>query len=276
METKNNLTITEMLSKAFYLCKDNFWEILKVIGIYIIPSIIILIIALISLFSGLVISIMFSAATSYENIIPSSIGIGSVLLIIPITFVIALISGFGSLVIGKILDEANKENKITWKEASKYIWDKKWSALGLNIIIFFMLFAFFILLTLLTALILLITFGIGAIIMIPLIIALIFIVAPFTSLINSIFIVRDLSITESIGEAFSLFKKGEFWKNIGILASIAGISLGAGLVLYVLQLIPLLGFFIGILGQSLIGAYVFAYLNVFTLNKTDKVSEFNL
>ena len=34
METKNNVTITDMLSRAFYLCKNNFLEILKVIGIY--------------------------------------------------------------------------------------------------------------------------------------------------------------------------------------------------------------------------------------------------
>lgn len=276
METKNNVTITDMLSRAFYLCKDNFWEILKVIGIYIIPSIAVLVIALISLFSGIFISMMFTSLSSYQNIISSTIGVGSILLMIITIFIITLISGFGSLVIAKILDEANKENKITWKEATKYVWGKKWSALGLNILLFLMIFSFFVVLIFLTLLISIITFGFGAIIMIPLAIALFLIVTPFSGLVNAIFIVRDLNAIESIGEAFALFKKGSFWRSIGVLASIAGISVIAAIILYVLQRIPVLGFFIGILGQSIINAYVFAYLNIFSFDGNKKIREFNL
>lgn len=276
METKNNVTITDMLSRAFYLCKNNFLEILKVIGIYIIPSIVILVIALISLFSGIFISMMFTSLSSYQNIISSTIGVGSILLMIIIIFIITLISGFGSLVIAKILDEANKENKITWKDATKYVWNKKWAALGLNILIFLMTFSFFIVVVFLTVLISVITFGIGALIMIPLMIGSFLIVSPFSALINAMFIVRDLSVTQSIGEAFSVFSKGSFWRSIGVLASIGGIIAIAAIVLYALQSIPILGFFIGILGQPLIGAYMFAYLNIFSFDGNKKISEFNL
>ena len=276
METKNNVTITDMLSRAFYLCKNNFLEILKVIGIYIIPSIVILVIALISLFSGIFISMMFTSLSSYQNIISSTIGVGSILLMIIIIFIITLISGFGSLVIAKILDEANKENKITWKDATKYVWSRKWSALGLNILIFLMTFSFFIVLIFLTVLISIITFGFGAIIMIPLMIGSFLIVSPFSALINAMFIVRDLSVTQSIGVSFSIFSKGSFWRSIGVLASIGGIIAIAAIVLYALQSIPILGFFIGILGQPLISAYMFAYLNIFSFDRNKKISEFNL
>lgn len=270
MQIKNNLTITEILSRAFYLCKDNFFEILKVIGIYVIPSSVLLIVTFFSLFSSI-----FSTTVDLENISEPAIGIGSILLIAIIIFVITLISEFGSLVIAKILDEANKKNKITWKDATKYIWNKKWSALGLNILIFLILICFFIVLTFLTVLISVVTFGFGAIIMIPLAIALVFISMTFSILINSMFIVRDLNATKAIAESFRVFKKGNFWGSIKVLASIGGVSIIAAIVLYVLQLIPLLGFFIGIIGQYLINAYVFAYLNIFTFDRINKISEFN-
>lgn len=277
MENKNNMTIFDMLSKAFYLCKDNILEILKVIGIYIIPSIVILIVTFISLFSGIFVSMIFATMASYEKIISSTIGLVSILLMLIIICFIALMSGFGGLVIARILDEGNKGNKITWKEATKYVWSKKWSALGLNILLFLMLFSFFVVVIFLTALISIITFGIGAIIMIPLALALFFIVTPFSILCNSIFIVRDLTATQSIGEAFLLFKTGGFWKSVGVLASIGGVSALSAIILYVLQLIPILGFFIGIVGQSLINAYAFAYLNIFSFNNnTDKISNLNL
>lgn len=275
MQIKNNLTITEILSRAFYLCKDNFFEILKVIGIYVIPSNVLLIVTFFSLFSSIFIFLMFSTTLDLENIIEPTMGIGSILLMAIIIFLITLISGFGSLVIAKILDEANKNNKITWKDATKYIWNKKWSALGLNILIFLILICFFIVLTFLTVLISVITFGFGAIIMIPLAIAIVLISIQFSILINSMFIVRDLNATEAIAESFRVFKKGSFWRNIRVLVSIGGISIIAAIVLYVLQLIPLLGFFIGIIGQCLINAYVFAYLNIFIFDRINEISEFN-
>lgn len=276
MESKNNITITEMLSRAFYLLKNNFLEVLKVIGIYTIPSIIVLGIAFISLFSGVFISMMFKSMSSYENIISSAIGGGSILLMMIIIFIISLISGFGNLVIAKILDEANKENKITWKEATRYVWNKKWSALWLNILIFLMTSLFFIVIIFLTIFISVITFGFGAIIMVPLMIATFLIISPFSSLMNSMFIVRDLNATKSIGEAFSIFNKGSFFRSIGVLASIGAISIISAIVIYALQGIPLLGFFIGILGQSLISAYTFAYLNIYSFDRIKKIEEFNL
>ena len=269
MQEKNNLTISEMLSRAFYMCKDNILEILKALGVYIIPSIIIPIIASIALFSSLFFSLSFSVATEFEELFIPAIGVGSILGFLIITIIVCLIGGFGNLVIGKILDDGNKGNFVSWKSATKYIWDKKWSALGLNILIFLMFSAFFIVVVFLAILLSIITLGFGAIIIVPLVIAIFFVIGQLPTLMNSMLIVKDLGAIEAIGETFLLFKKGEFWKNVGILSAISGISLGVGLVLFMLEFIPILGFFITLVGSFLMNTYAFAYLNVFSLDRSN-------
>ena len=45
-------------------------------------------------------------------------------------------------IITKILDDANKGNEVSWRFANKYVWKRKWSILGLNILVWLMTFAF--------------------------------------------------------------------------------------------------------------------------------------
>lgn len=275
-ERKIHLSVSEMLSRAFNLCKNNVLEILKVIGIFIIPTIVVLFGVIIGIVFSSLINISYSYSYSYsyfDEAIPF-IGIGTIFLIILIALISSVLMLYANGIITKILDDANKGNEVSWRSANKYVWKRKWSILGLNILVWLMTFAFVVVIALLTMLLALLTVGIGLIILIPLIIAIIVIVTPLTSLFTSMLIVRDLTITEAIGETFMLFKKGYFWSTIGKLAAISGITIGIGLVLAIIQVIPLVGIVIAIIGQYSIQAYTISYLNILSLDRSNIVENF--
>ena len=185
-----------------------------------------------------------------------------------VSFAVGIIALFGSLVIIKILDDANKGNEVSWKSATRYVWDKKWGALGLNILVYLMFILAMIVLLILFFILSFITLGIGLIILIPLFIAIIVVASPLLYLFNSTFLVRDLGVTDSIRETFLLFRKGYFWSTIGRLAAISGISMGIGVVLALLQLIPIIGIIVATIGQYIVLSYVSAYLNIFVLDRS--------
>lgn len=275
-ERKIHLSVSEMLSRAFNLCKNNVLEILKVIGIFIVPTIVVLFGVIIGIVFSSLINISYSYSYSYsyfDEAIPF-IGIGTIFLIILIALISSVLMLYANGIITKILDDANKGNEVSWRSANKYVWKRKWSILGLNILVWLMTFAFVVVIALLTMLLALLTVGIGLIILIPLIIAIIVILTPLTSLFTSMLIVRDLTITETIGETFMLFKKGYFWSTIGKLAAISGITIGIGLVLAIIQVIPLVGIVIAIIGQYSIQAYTISYLNILSLDRSNIVENF--
>lgn len=275
-ERKIHLSVSEMLSRAFNLCKNNVLEILKVIGIFIVPTIVVLFGVIIGIVFSSLINISYSYSYSYsyfDEAIPL-IGIGTIFLIILIALISSVLMLYANGIITKILDDANKGNEVSWRSANKYVWKRKWSILGLNILVWLMTFAFVVVIALLTMLLALLTVGIGLIILIPLIIAIIVILTPLTSLFTSMLIVRDLTITETIGETFMLFKKGYFWSTIGKLAAISGITIGIGLVLAIIQVIPLVGIVIAIIGQYSIQAYTISYLNILSLDRSNIVENF--
>ncbi|MDY4606040.1 hypothetical protein [Clostridium tertium] len=275
-ERKIHLSVSEMLSRAFNLCKNNVLEILKVIGIFIVPTIVVLFGVIIGIVFSSLINISYSYSYSYsyfDEAIPF-IGIGTIFVIILIALISSVLMLYANGIITKILDDANKGNEVSWRSANKYVWKRKWSILGLNILVWLMTFAFVVVIALLTMLLALLTVGIGLIILIPLIIAIIVILTPLTSLFTSMLIVRDLTITETIGETFMLFKKGYFWSTIGKLAAISGITIGIGLVLAIIQVIPLVGIVIAIIGQYSIQAYTISYLNILSLDRSNIVENF--
>lgn len=270
-ERKNNLFITEILSRAFNLCIDNFLEILKVIGIFIAPALIAPVIIIFMAFTTALFSssmYYYSYSYSFLDTIAATIGIGTVLILFLMGIISAVLSLFGSLVITKILDDANKGNEVSWKTATKYVWRKKWSALGLNILVCLMLFVAIIAVMIIAGILSLVTLGIGAIVAVPLVIAAIIIAIPLASLFNSTFLVNDLGAIDAIRETFLLFRKGYFWSTIGRLAAISGISIGLGIVLLMLDFIPIIGFILTLVGQFVITSYISAYLNVFVLDRT--------
>lgn len=275
-EQKAYLSISEMLSRAFNLCKNSALEILKVIGIFIAPMFVVLFGAIMVIVFSSLMNISYSYSYSYSYLDDSIpfIGLGTILLIILVSIISSIIMLYANGIITKVLDDANKGNEISWRSANKYVWQKKWSILGLSILVGLMFFAFAVVVALLTLILSLLTIGIGLIILIPLIIALIVILAPVQSLFNSMLIVRDLTITEAIGETFRLFKKGYFWSTIGKLASISGITIGIGLLLLVFEIIPLLGGIIAIAGQYVIQVYMISYLNILVLDRNNIVESF--
>ncbi len=268
-ERKSYLSVSEILSKAFNISKDNILEILKVIGIFIVPTVLILVGIIVGIiFSGMI-NMSYSYSYNYlENTVPF-IGFGSVLISIFLAIISSIIIMYAEAIIVKILDDANRGKEVSWRTANRYVWQKKWSVIGLNLLVALMFFAFFIAVILLTVLLSILTIGIGLIIIIPLIIAISVIMAPIPMLFNSALIVRDLTITEAIGETFLLFKRGYFWATIGRLAAISGITIGLGIVLYMLAFIPLLGIILTLIGQFVVQVYTISYLNVFVYDRSN-------
>lgn len=268
---KNNLLVSEILSKAFSLCKDNFLEILKAIGIFMAPALIIPLILFYTIFATALLgsSIMYSYPypNSFLDNMFAGIGAGTIAVITLLSIILGLLSFFGSLVITKILDDANKGNEVSWKSAARYVWDRKWRALGLNIIVWLMLVIGIIAIMILFGILTVLTLGIGLIIFIPLYLAIIFFLIPVTSLFNSTFLVNDLGAIDSLRETFLLFRKGYFWSTIGRLAAIAGIYIGVIIILAIFDFIPFIGVILMVVGQCVFTIYMSAYLNVFVFDR---------
>lgn len=264
-ERGRRLFISEILSRALDICKNSAMEILKTIGIFIAPAIIIPIVII----TALIMTVVLGSMYRYSNfeLLLGAVGIGSIILIIFTAIISGVISLFGCLVIIKVLDDANRGNEISWKKAAKYIWERKWSLLGLNILVSIMMCASFMVLFIIGIVLSLITFGIGAFVIIPAIIAIVFLCIPMSSLFNSVSIVRGLGITDTIRETFLLFKKQYFLETIARIAAIAGIYLGAIISLSIVDFIPFIGSISMIIGQLILMIYLYAYLNVFVLDR---------
>lgn len=267
-ERKGQLLITENLSRAFKICIDNFLEILKAVGIFMVPSFILSIVMSFTFISTVFFSLSYMNSYSYYDGIFSVMGVGTILLIIIVGIITGILSLFGTFVITKILDDANKGNEVSWRSATKYIWKKKWSALGLIILVALMMFIAMIGLFILAGLFSLLTLGVGVIIAIPLVIAVLVVIIPLSSLFNSSFVVNDLGAIDAIRETFLLLRKGYFWSTVGRLAAISGIVILLGIVLAILEFIPILGFIISVVFPVVISIYVVAYLNIFVLDRT--------
>ena len=267
-ERQRQLLITEMLSRAFNICKDNILEILKAVGIFMITAWLLSMITSLTSIATTFFSIFDINSYVYYDKIPLEMNSGIILLITIIGIFSGILSLFGELVITKILDDANKGNEVSWKKATKYIWKKKWSALGLNILVFLIIFIAIVGISFLAILLSLLTLGIGAIILVPLVIAIVIVIIPITSLFNSNFVVNDLGAIDSIKETFLLFRKGYFWSTVGKVAAISGISIGLGIILLWIKFIPILGFILSLVVQVIIDIYLSAYLNVFVLDRT--------
>lgn len=270
-ERRNNLFVTEILSRAFNLCKDNFLEILKVIGIFMAPALIIPLILFYSIFAtallGSSLMYSYSYSNSFLDSMFASIGVGAIVGFILLSIILGLLSLFGTLVITKILDDANKGNEVSWRSATSYVWDRKWRALGLNILVWLMIVVGMIAMMILFGILSLLTLGIGLFIFIPLFIVIVLLLVPSMNLFNSTFLINDLGVTDSIRETFLLFRKGYFWSTIGRLAAISGIFFGVMVILGIFDFVPFIGTIIMIVGQCAVTVYITAYINVFVLDR---------
>lgn len=195
-------------------------------------------------------------------------GFGSVFLVIILAIISSLILAYANAIIIKIIDDANKGNEVSFKSANSYVWQIKWRVVGLNVLVYLILTFSILIFVVLGLLISALTFGIGFILFIPVMIAICIIVTPLTSVFNSMLIVNDISITDAIRETFLLFRKGYFWSTVGYISAISGINIGMGILLGLLSFIPFLGSIIMIIGQFLIQLYLYAYTTIYVLDRT--------
>lgn len=269
-ERKKNLFVTEILSRAFNLCIDNFLEFLKAIGIFMAPAIILPLILFYTVFAT-----AFIGSSFYSYSYPNSaldrmfagIGIGTIIGITLLSFILGLLSLFGGLVIIKMSDDANRGNEVSWRSATSYVWDRKWRALGLNILVWLMIIVALIGVGVLFIILSLITLGLGIIILVPLFFGILLILAPSMTLFNSTFLINDLNVMDSIRETFLLFRKGYFWSTIGRIAAISGILFAVVIISGILDFIPFLGSIIMSVGSCAISVYMSAYISIFVLDR---------
>jgi len=268
---KNNLFVSEILSRAFNICTDNFLEILKAIGIFIVPALILPFILAFSIFPIAIIGSGNMYSYSYPDAVfermLGGIGAGIILLTIIISLIIALLSLFGSLVIIKIVDDANRGNEVSWRLATSYVWERKWRALGLNVLVFIMLIIGLIALSILFIILVMITLGIGIILLFPLFFIIVLILTPTMVLFNSTFLINDLNVTDSIRETFLLFRKGYFWATIGRIITISSIFFGVSLLLIIFNFIPFIGSILTAVVSCVMSVYMSAYISVFVYDR---------
>lgn len=269
-KSKQPMGLGDIISNAFKSVVNNALEILKIIAIFILPVAIIIFIAvfvtIISTFGAMYIS-------SPEQII-----FGLLAMIVPIiliSLVLGLVSYFGYAVMIKMLADRYIGEETGWKYATKCVWEKKWSLLGMNLLVMLMVFVGYLALMLVGALIGFITFGIGAIIIIPIFIAMALIIAPMVMLFNSMLIIKDLKAMDAIKQTFELFKNGSFWSMVGKCAAITGITIGLSLLMSILSIVPILGFIIVMFGGMYVQAFLMSACNIIIIEDMEVYNDFN-
>ena len=269
-EMKRNMCISDILSRAFNLCKDNFVEIIKVIGVFFLPGIIMQIIinkVVLSDFSNSLTSFLITQDEYYIEEAISNLSGESIIILGLVYLFITILQLFGYLVIMKMLDSANKSEEVSWVSAIKYVFSKLLRIIGLNILVNIMLIITIIVITILSIIITIVTFFIGLIAIIPLWIILGIILMPITYLFTSTLIVGDFGVMDSIKETFRLFRRGYFWSTIGKLITISCIYIGVAVAVSIISMIPIIGYIVSNIGVHVILIYFLAYLNIFVLDR---------
>ncbi|GAB6168773.1 hypothetical protein JCM1393_12330 [Clostridium carnis] len=267
---KRRLTIGEILSKALDLFTQNWVELLKIIGVFAVPIVVLIIIAI---GTGVGISVV-SSYSYYDDLSYLLANVTAIFGIMIIILLISLICMYCNFAVIKFLNDANNGVEATWKNSLKYVWNKKWSILGLTILVALMGMAFSIIMIISVIIITLLTLGIGLVLVIPALIAIAIIIAPINLLFSVMLVVRDLSVTEAISETFRLFRKGFFWRTIGKMAAIGGVTAIAGLVLVIFEFIPFIGVIITLVGSLVIQAYTIAACILATVEIDNKSENF--
>lgn len=267
---KPKMNLGEIISNSFKLVINNALELLKIISIFILPVFVAMFIVILAL--------VFSMLRGAYIASPEELLFGILAMTIPIiliSIVISLISYFGYAVIIKMLGDRYSGQESGWKYAAKCAWGKKWSLIGMNLLIMLILFIAYIALILLSVLVGFITFGIGFIIIIPIIIAIAIVVSPMFMLFNSMLLIKDLSAMDAIKQTFELFKRGSFWSMVGKCAAIGGISIGISILISILAIIPILGFIVIVFGGMYTQAFTISACNIIVIEDMKSSDVFN-
>lgn len=276
-KSQSKSKLGEIISNSFKLVVGNALEILKTIGIFLVPVFIVLF----ALTTALVVVMFGVLGTEGYMSGPEELILGSLKMIIPLLIfmilmlLLSLVQYFGYGIIIKVLGDRYRGEGTGWKYSMKYIWEKKWSLIGMNLIILLMAFVAYIVIVLVGGLLTVVTFGIGMIILIPILIAFALIVPAMIMLFNSMLIIKDLMAIDAIKQTFRLFKKGSFWSMIGKCAALSGITILLTIPLLLLLLVPILGWIVILIGQVYVQAFLMAACNIIVIEDMEPQDGFS-
>ena len=173
-KSQSKLKLGEIISKSFKLVVDNALEILKITGIFLVPVFLVIIGLLVALIFALIgiIGTGIYGASSDELILVFFKMIIPLLIFTVLIMVVSLVSYFGYGIIIKVLGDRYKGEDTGWKDSMKYVWEKKWSLIGMNLLILLISFVAYIVIMIVSGILTAVTFGIGLIIIFPILIAL--------------------------------------------------------------------------------------------------------
>lgn len=266
-DNKKYLSVSEILSRALHLTKNNFVEVLKVIGIFILPTILVVL--------ALIIQLSMPTLLSFDSFYHSRVDIayvfGIFISVIISTLLVSLIVTFTNGVIIKVLDDFNTGNYLGVKESIKYVWKKKWSVIGLNILCLAMLIVLMIAILFSILIVTFLRLEVILFMVLPIIILISIAIPSIFLMFNVSLIVKDLSVDEAIFEIFRLFKKGFFWNTVGKVAVITAINVVVGSILGFIGVVPILGQIVMIIGNIIMQIYLLSYLSVFIRDRLNEV-----
>ncbi|MGL5353690.1 MAG: hypothetical protein ACRDA5_10235 [Clostridium sp.] len=295
--TKSKSTLGEIISNAFSLVTHNALEILKVTGIFLVPALIGMVILMSVTLVGMIgtfIPVLNSISnnqleTGYidtidpeliTNLLPKMVL--PIILLVVISILISFVSYFAYGIIIKILGDRYCDEETGWKYSMKYVWSKKWSLIGMNLLVILILLLVYTVLALLLGLLAITTKGIGFIIIIPIVIIWALIMPVMILLFNSMLIIKDLRAIDAIGQTFGLFKFGGFWRMVGKCLALGGLSILMAIPVLLLAIIPFVGIIAIMIGQVYIQSFVMAACNIIVIddmhssdNNDDDYSEVN-
>ena len=276
-KSQSKFKLGEIISSSFKLVVDNALEILKIMGIFLVPVFIVLF----ALTVALVIEMFGVLGMGMYESSPDALMLVGFKMIIPLLIftilmiVVSLLSYFGYGIIIKVLGDRYKGQDTGWKDSMKYVWEKKWSLIGMNLIILLIFFVAYILIILVGGLLAVVTFGIGLILILPIVIALAIIVPAVFMLFNSMLIIKDLSAMDAIKQTLRLFNKGSFWSMIGKCAALSGITILIEIPLILVAMIPILGFVVVLIGQVYVQSFLMSACNIIVIEDMEPQDGFS-
>lgn len=294
--TKSKSTLGEIISNSFSLVTHNALEILKVIGIFLVPAFIAMFICIFVAIIAMIGSIIPTLNTISNNplsdeYIDSIISgqiiellpkmILPIILLIVITILISFVSYFAYGIIIKMLGDRYCDEETSWKYSMKYVWGKKWSLIGMNLLVILILLVVYIVLVIILGLLTIITKGLGVIILIPFVFVWVLMIPVMIILFNSMLIIKDLRAIDAIGQTFGLFKFGGFWRMVGKCLALGGLTILMSIPVLLLGIIPFVGIIAIMIGQVYVQSFLMAACNIIVIdemhsgNSNDDYSEIN-
>ncbi|MGL4772885.1 MAG: hypothetical protein ACRC2K_04890 [Clostridium sp.] len=266
------LAVGEIINRGWGNLKSSFKEVLMIALIFMGPVAILNVI--VELSSKTVVEESIFGSYMNNGLDISTVSSFSLLSLL-VWIVTTVCTAIGLGVVIYLIHERSHGNMISATEAIKDMTSKMGSVIGLNIIIGLIAIISALLFALAIIVITLITFGIGALLSIPLYFVALAIAIPWIEIYTSTLIINNTTIGEAISKTNNLFKNGGFWRNIGRFLSIGLISFLVLLVVSMFEIIPIFGVGIGTILTFLVSCFVVSSNNIIVENDLADYQENN-